>query len=297
MKYIEYKPHPALSEYVECFWSTDVTNTISPRDIESFIPDGNIELVFNFGDPHTEVKNGKKECVKDSHISGIQSKSSHVVLPGRLKYFCVRFKPGGAFPFLGIPAHLFANKNYPLDILLGKEYLFLEEQIFEAPNDTDRIKILENFLLNKLSRTDFVSDYRFVKSCINSLFHTENPLKINDLGKLHRTNYKTIERKFKKILGLNPSELLKIKRINNVVWYMHNAENIPLTEAAYACGYYDQSHFIREFKQVTDLTPREFRKKQFALVYTTEQILFSCRTVVEIVQFLQVTDSYVCLKN
>lgn len=297
MKYIEYKPHPALSEYVECFWSTDVTSAISPRDMESFIPDGNIELVFNFGDPHTEVKNGKKECVKDSHISGIQSKSSHVVLPGRLKHFCVRFKPGGSFPFLGIPTHLFANSNYPLDILLGKEYLLLEEQIFEAPNDTDRIKILENFLLNKLSGTDFVSDYRFVKSCINSLLLPENPLKINDLGKLYSTNYKTIERKFKKIIGLSPSELLKIKQINNAVRHMYHSANTSLTEVAYASGYYDQSHFIREFKQITNLTPREFRKKQFALVCTTEQNLLSCRTVVEIVQFLQVTDSYVCLEN
>lgn len=297
MKYVEYKPHPALSEYVECFWSTDVTSAVSAREMESFLPDGNIELVFNFGDGHTEVKNGKKEVVEGSHISGIQNRSSHVILPGRLKHFCVRFRPGGSFPFFGIPARLFANRNYALDIFFGREYVLLEEQVHEAPDDAARIELVEAFLLKKLQNSNASDDYNFVKSCTNTLLLGNAPLKISELGKLYRTGYKTIERKFNKITGLSPSELVKIKRVNNAARFMHTSDTVSLTETAYACGYYDQSHFIREFKQVTTLTPKQFREKNFAMVQSTDNIAFSCRTVVEIVQFLQSTDAYVCLKN
>ncbi|MBC9796111.1 helix-turn-helix domain-containing protein [Sinomicrobium weinanense] len=296
MEYIEYKPHPSLSEYIECFWATDVHNTISSREVESFIPDGNIELVFNFGDDLTEFMDGKRESVRGSHVSGIRNKSAHVVLPERLKFFCVRFKPGGSYPFFGIPAHLFAYANYPLDAFLGREYRLLEEQVYEAPDDTTRIGLIENFLLKKLQNTGVIADYYFVKSCMHSLF-LDTSLRINELSRKFHSNYKTIERKFKKVTGLSPSELVKIKRVNNAVQFMHSSNAISLTETAYACGYYDQSHFIREFKQVTELAPREFLKKEFAVVQSTEGIDFSCRIVVEIVQFLQSTDSYVCLKT
>lgn len=296
MEYIEYKPHPLLSEYIECFWATDVYNTISSREIESFLPDGNIELVFNFGDSHIEFKNGKKVLMGGSHISGIQSKSTHVILPKRLKYFCVRFKPGGSYPFFGIPAHLFSNAHYSLDTFFGREYTLLEEQVYEAPDHTARIDLIEHFLLKKLQNTKFVKDYHFVKSFTQHLFRDTSP-RISQLSRQFHTNYKTVERKFKKITGLSPSELAKIKRVNNAVQFMYSSHTVSLTETAYACGYYDQSHFIREFKQTTDLTPREFLKKKFAVVQSTEDIAFSCRTVVEIVQFLQSTDSYVCLKN
>lgn len=297
IKYFEYKPHPALTEYVECFWSTEIVNPMPPKEMESFIPDGSTELVFKIGEAHIEVKDGKKEFIKNSHVSGIQNRSSDVLLPKRLNHFCVRFKLGGTFPFFGIPAHLFANNNFSLDIFLGKEYRVIEDQIFEALNDKMRIEIIENFLLTKLYGLNTMEDYHFVKSCTNRLLMIEDPIKINDLTKLYYTNYKALERKFKKIIGLTPSELMKIKRVNDAVRHMHTSGTLSLTETGYACGYYDQSHFIREFKQITGLTPLKFKNKQFPVVQWVQQPIFSCRTVVEIVQFLQVTDSYVCLEN
>jgi len=74
-------------------------------------------------------------------------------------------------------------------------------------------------------------------------------------------------------MGLTPAELLKIKRFNDAVLAMYSCRHTSLTGIAYECGYYDQSHFIREFKQLTNFTPRDFLKEQFTIVQVIQPAL------------------------
>ena len=270
MEYKEYKPSTILSPFIECYW-TAYAHKPPFRAQESLIPDGTIELMFNFGDNYFQIKDGRKKIVKGSHVIGIRKESLHISQTDNQDLFSVMFKLGGIHPFLKIPVNTFANDFYELEQLMGNEYRELEEKLYDARTAGDRIVVMENYLLRKLRSCNF-ADYDFVNSCLKSLLHRLST-DIKVLAQQYNSNYKTLERKFEKVVGLTPSEVVKIRRFNNAVLLMYSCRYDSLTRIAYECGYYDQSHFIREFKDLTALTPRGFLKEQFTIVQVIQPAL------------------------
>jgi AraC-like DNA-binding protein len=269
MEYKEYQPHHLLSGFIECYWSA-LADKPPFRAQESLIPDGTIELMFNFGDDYAQIVHGKKLKVKGSHIIGIRKQSLLISQTNKQNIFSVRFKPGGSYPFFRIPAYLFSNTFITIDDLLTTDYRILEEQLADAPCNESRVQLMNRFLLNKLNTLP--EAWQFVARCSKTLL--QNPsTSINDLAYQFNTNYKTLERRFKMVLGITPSELLKIKRFNDAVLAMYSCRHPSLTDVAYECGYYDQSHFIREFKQLAHFTPREFLQEQFTIVQVIQPAL------------------------
>lgn len=269
MVYREYKPHPKLAQFIECYWSAKADQPPF-RERESLIPDGTIELMFNFGDNYSQITKGSRKSVKGSHIIGIRKHSLFISQTKQQDFFSIRFKLGGTYPFFKIPTHLFANAFYGLDVLPDKEYKEIEQRLQEAESDEKRVTIAERYLLRRLNKN--ISDYAFVNACLTRLLQ-RSPLKVHDLVNEFNTTYKTIERKFKDVTGLTPMELLKIKRFNKAIHSMYSCEYDSLSAVAGDCGYYDQSHFIREFKQLTHYSPRQFLKEQFTIVQVIQPAL------------------------
>ncbi|GEP98209.1 helix-turn-helix domain-containing protein [Chitinophaga cymbidii] len=268
MIYREFPPHPLLAPYVECYWKADADKPPF-RDTESLIPDGTIELMFNFGDDYAQVKNGAKETVKGSHIIGIRKHALHISQTSHQHVFSIRFRPGGSYPFFRIPVHLFANGFWSIRELLGEELQELEEQLYDT-EDAERVRLTDRFLLARLRLQD--EDYRFTAGCAKWLL--KNPgLPVAEACRMFGANYKKLERKFNQVIGLTPSELLKIQRFNKAILTMYSCRFPSLTEVAYACGFYDQSHFIREFRQLSGHSPRQFLKEQFTIVQVIQPAL------------------------
>lgn len=269
MEYNEYKPCRHLAPYVECYWSA-CADRPPFREQESLIPDGTIELMFNFGDDYSQIIDNQKRVVKGSHIIGIRRQSLVISQTCRQDFFCIRFKPGGCFPVFNIPAHEFSNGFYQIRELFDHELDTLEQQLYEAETNRERVELTEHYLMGKLG--DDLRDYRFVQACCRALLYDPS----NGVGAVadqFNTSYKTIERKFLDVVGLTPSRLLTIKQFNLAVHTMYSCSYDSLTEVAHACGYYDQSHFIRKFKQLTNLTPGAFLKQQFTIVKVIQPAL------------------------
>lgn len=267
MIYREYKPSKQLAPYVECYWSA-LADSPPFRERESLIPDGTIELMFNFGDNYSQILDDTAHIIKGSHVIGIRKQSLVISQTNRQNFFCVRFKLGGTYPFFKIPVHLFSNGFHTLQDLFGNEFRILEEQLANIPSNEKRVEYIENYLLKKM--LDIPRDYSFVKNCYRELLRSPS---VYDLSRRLKSNYKTLERKFLSIYGLTPREIMKISRFNKAVLSMYSCRYSSLTGVAYDCGYYDQSHFIREFRQLTGFTPGEFLKEQFTIVQVIQPAL------------------------
>ncbi len=178
MEYKEYNPHSLLSPYIECYWSA-VAERPPFREEESLIPDGTIEMMFNFGDNYSHIVNGKKSLVKGSHIIGIRRQTLRISQTSRQDFFCIRFKPAGTYPFFKIPAHLFADGFYPLEDLVGHRYKTVEEKLFHARHNNKRIEIIENYLFEQLDNQ--VADYKFVNQSLG-LLDRKIPVQIHELA-------------------------------------------------------------------------------------------------------------------
>lgn len=270
MEYKEYKPTNLLSPFVECYWTAQADHPPF-RDQESLIPDGTIELMFNFGDDYSQIRGDGRKIVKGSHVIGIRKQSLHISQTDNQDLFSVRFKLGGIYPFLTIPAYTFSNGFFELDLLMGNQYRELEERLYDAGDDLARVAVMEDDLLRKLASTS-LRDYHFVDSCLKCLFQNSSQ-DIKALKDEFNTNYRNLERKFENVIGLTPSEVLKIRRFSHAVFLIYSCKFNSLTDVGLECGYFDQSHFIREFKSLADMTPREFLKEQFTIVQVIQPAL------------------------
>ena len=261
MVYKEYLPNALLAPYIECYWSAIADNPPFQEE-EALIPDGTIELMFNYGDPYFQVIDHQKIKVKGSHVIGVRSKSLWISQSANQNFFCIRFKPGGTYPFFKIPAYLFSNQFIGIDDLLNSEYKELEEKIFNLTNDLERVKLANNFFMKKItsfSPASVTSENFFLATSSTST-------NLSELAGMLNVSIKTLERHVKQTSGLTPELYFIIQRFNFSIKLMYSGKYNSLTEIAYASGYADQSHFIKEFKRLTNETPLQFLKKQFKII-------------------------------
>jgi AraC-like DNA-binding protein len=268
MEYTEYRPDPTLASFVECYWYA-FSERPPFREKERLIPDGTIELIFNFGDDYSHVRDDGIQPVRGSHVIGIRRHALIISQTARQHLFCIRFKPGGLYPFFRVPVHRFANGFYGVEELFGSAFRELEERLYDAENNAERVRLADGFLRGRLGRVP--EDHAFVGEFARQLLRGD--ARIGELADRFGTSYKTLERRFSAVIGLTPSELHKIERFNRAVLSMYSSTHGSLTRTAYDCGYYDQSHFIREFKRLTGSTPRAFLREQYTIVAVIQPAL------------------------
>jgi len=186
MQYAEFKPHQSISRYVECYWYA-YSDKPPFRERESLIPDGTIELMFNFGDSYAQIRGDTKELIKGSHIIGIRKQSLTISQTSKQHFFSIRFRPGGHYPFFGLPVHHFANGFYSLHDIFGKELDELEEQLAEAKTNQRRIAIADQFLLKRIDVDS--EDLRFVARCLPDLLRGGD---VMATAHAFNTNYKAL---------------------------------------------------------------------------------------------------------
>lgn len=257
MNYETFEPHPDLAAVVKCHWILEV-----PAEVEApkqrVIPDGCIEMCFILGDDVKRFTSEKEFIIQPRAMVFGQITKPYFIQPtGHVNTFAVRFYPFGFANFITRPIHQLADKETPLTSLFGEKLASeLEQKIIEAPSTSSRIAAVESFLLGKLTEHTIIDN--IVKSTISALSRTKGTEAISSILKDDLSKRRSLERKFSKQVGISPKQLGRIIRLQAALKLMLNNKGEKLTQIAYESEYYDQAHFIKDFKEFTGTNPKEY---------------------------------------
>ncbi len=218
--------------------------------MEKIFPDACPELLIHYGDPfQIKTSKGAKKQPR-GFIFGPLSKSIEIGPTGKTGVISVRFYPGGLYPFISTGINTLINKQISLNKVFGSLGIALEEGIINAKSFNQRKKILESFLISILSmakKRDLIIPFRMTALIANNL----KPVNVETLSKELYIGQRHLERKFINQVGLSPKMLIKIIRFQNIFKLLKKKRFKTLAELTQEAGYYDQSHFIKNFKEFT----------------------------------------------
>ena len=164
------------------------------------------------------------------------------------------FKEAGAAPFFRQPLHEIFRESVTLDnFILRSELLCLEEQLAEALTNPERITLLEKFFIGRMTRGE---PDKLVLAALALIHKSKGNIRIKDLVQQLHTSQSPLEKRFRAAVGASPKKFSSIVRLKNLLQQFPKTGS--LTELGYEAGFYDQAHFIREFKAFTGDTPENF---------------------------------------
>lgn len=256
MSYITFTPNIDLAAFVKCYWTLDLPKEITPEK-QRIVPDGCMEMIFEYGDLYRQYRSDGSFFVQPKcFVFGQITQPLEIEATGETHIFAVRFHPEGFIPFATIPIAEMENRPVPLTELFGKDGIWLEKEILSAQTTVERIAIIERFLLERLISPKSVDN--IAKASVAIIFELNGQLSVDELSDQLKINRRQLERKFSSVIGLSPKQLSKIIRLQATLKMIANHQFTSLTAIAYQGNYYDQAHFIKDFKEFTGMSPKQF---------------------------------------
>jgi len=257
MDYQTFQAHTDLQAVVKCYWTLEVPAG-SNYEKQRIVPDGCIEMAFILGDDIKRFTSETDFILQPRAMVLGQTIEPFFIQPtGYVNTFAIRFYPYGFANFVSMPIKNLANKETPITELFGQTVADkLEEDIIHAADTKQRIEVIETFLLNKLKEKKTIDN--ILESTVNALLETDGSIPINAILKENLSKRRQLERMFAKRIGISPKQLAKVIRLQAALKLLINQETETLTQIAYESEYYDQNHFIKDFKEFTGTTPKAF---------------------------------------
>gem|GEM_PF-6825282 len=242
-----------LKDYISHFSYYEVNQ--DTHESTFMLPLGTVQIIFQTKGStfHNTSFTVDWETRPEVFIGGPYEAGYQMKFSGTTGIFCLIFKVGKSRHFMSFGTDHLTNQLVHPEELWGQEGKELIEKIFASNGNLERIHILEEFLLSRLKPLDRTP----MEQVIAILYSNKGITSINKLRSISGFSKTHFRRKFKEDIGLNPKQLRKIVRINAAVnCYLKNPK-LNFTELAYHFDFFDQSHFIKEFKSVTGQAPRD----------------------------------------
>jgi AraC-like DNA-binding protein len=255
--YAEHVPPPDLSGYVNCFW-TSLSAEVAPGE-HRVLPDGCVDIVIGFGRV-SAVGNAATNDVTEA--IGVGSMTRPLVIAGdhaRL-YIGVRFSPGRAFAAFGIPAAELTDANVEYARLARDAQSDLEALSAQSTND-DRLDAVVRIVQKRLVGRPAIP--ASVRAAVRRVTIANGNLRVADLASEIGITRQQLARQFATHVGVTPKTFARVMRARTALARADAARAaypraVDWSAIAYDLGYYDQPHFIDDFKALTGVTPSKW---------------------------------------
>lgn len=203
----------------------------------------------------------KESSFQGGFLSGSFMENTYLQpLPNKGSLLIVQFSEQGLYHLLGRSLSQYRTRScWSLAEVFGRDHTFLVEQLSMIDSIAGKIKLLEEFIRGKTKVANGLNN-RF-KKAVDILRHAEGQVQIDTLCQKLGVSYKWLERNFNKYLGMSPKEYARLQRFLRAYLTMSKTFKHDMLSIAIECGYYDQNHFIKDFKRFTGQTPAYYLSK------------------------------------
>jgi AraC-like DNA-binding protein len=252
---LAFNPNPLLRQCVDSYLIISVDQPEGHYVEKNFLPHTTQNLVFSLN-PGSQVYDGlHSEFTARHFITGPNDQPCRVRIFNGLKCMVIHFKPGGMFKLFQLPAFYFNNKSRDAEQFLGKQIREISRQLSET-SLSEKIELLDSWLSAHLQKGKNTG--RNIDEAIRLIERRKGNISIRELEQETFTTKRTLERRFQQQVGLQPKTFARLVRFNEVIRFAESNVSVKWRQLADRFGYYDQSHFIHEFKTLTGGLPHDF---------------------------------------
>lgn len=252
MKFDKHFPTDQLKPYIRYF-------VVSEHELEQaykVFPSPGLVIGFQYKGKLASIKNNTVTPLSSAGITGISDGYKIFKNSAGIGTVLVYFTEIGFTHFTTHPANELFNLSLSLDNLFEKNGVSeVEEKLVSATTDPQRIKIVEQFLLSHLK--DIQTD-KLIVEAVKLIYQSNGTIRIKELNEKLFISQSPFEKRFRKVVGTTAKKFASIVRFNAVLNKLN--ETKTLTEICYENNFFDQAHFIKDFKQFTGDTPENFKR-------------------------------------
>jgi len=237
-------------------WVFESSARLPTNDLKLVVPNGNVKLSIFSVNGVTASFDGKKVTSQEGsmNLTGIVDMPLYIDAQSdsTTQTIGVEFNPKSAYRFFRFNLSEVKNEIIQVDDVLGMAGKQLEEQIAHAPSAVAKIEILQQFLVNELTKNcaDLIFEF-----CIDKLIASKGAITVKELEKKTGYSSRWLNMKFMEKIGVSPKSLASIIRFREC-YKIFTGKNLHATDRnEYYHYYHDQSHFIKNFKQFTGRSP------------------------------------------
>ena len=219
-------------------------------------PTGGYGIVFNFGD---NLRLDARAIAEPIFLDGANTVSRRLGFLDSVELMGVRFREGGAYPFFGVPLIELRNETTLLDALDEPDLLRFHARLREAESLSARINLLEEWLIRRFlfgRERDAL-----IPASLTKLREQKGRARIPELARELAVSQRQLERLYQSQVGMSPRQYSQLLRVERARLALKHGNEQTTTNLAADLGFYDQSHFIREFSAVIGMTPYAYVKR------------------------------------
>jgi len=244
---------PYVKEYFVVTINKDVANQV-------FYPSGYVDFAVNISTGNViTIINGRAVDMPRVEVLGHLTTPTRLSVAGGTSVLIARIYPYASSLFFPNPISHFTNHSIDLHDVVGNESNDFYDKLMEAPSIRGKVSVLDAFLVQKLMKNEKRQrKINLIKQMCGDLSAHSEAFDIKEVSNRYGFSERYIQKLFIDIVGLAPRSLFSVQRFNKSLSQVLSTQT-DLTSIAYECGYYDQAHFIREFKKYAGITPSEAR--------------------------------------
>jgi AraC-like DNA-binding protein len=257
---LTYIPRPPLSEFIHFLWLYDGYS--QPHAKERILPSGEMQLVINLAEDQSRFYDrddfARCHSFRGALLYGSHSGYQVIDTAEQASVIGVHFRPGGAFPFLRMPAGELSETTLALESLWGRAAVDLRDRLLGAPTHQARFLVLEEALLAEFLRGARVAPHAAVTFALRGFFRAPQTGTIASVTDRIGLSPKRFIQAFRDQTGFTPKVFCRIRRFQKALDRIESCRGVDWSTVALDAGYFDQAHFNHDFRAFSGINPSTY---------------------------------------